>query len=80
MDKKFQIPKTLGLTLKPWRESYNLTQDEVAETWNLTQPAISKMEKADEKGERTFFIIEEPEGYWRCMEVTERHAGKFSWL
>ena len=43
--KKFEIPKTLGLALKPWRKSYNLTQDEVAETWNLTQPAISKMEK-----------------------------------
>lgn len=67
-------------TLAEWMNTYKLTQQEAAETFCLTQPAISRMLKAEEEGERTFFLIEEPRYYWRLMSVKEEHAGKLPWL
>tara|TARA_B100000401_G_C52770040_1_gene702739 strand:- start:77 stop:346 length:270 start_codon:yes stop_codon:yes gene_type:complete len=79
---KFDEEKPMGdhLTIKRWMTLYNLEQEEVADTFGITQPAVSKMLQAEELGKRIFYIIEEPEDFWNLIEVKKRHSGKFPWL
>lgn len=68
------------LSLARWMRIYNLEQIEVADTFNISQPAVSKMLVAERDGKRTFYIVEEPSDYWNLLEVSKRHSGKFTWL
>tara|TARA_Y100000991_G_C21723156_1_gene243077 strand:+ start:207 stop:476 length:270 start_codon:yes stop_codon:yes gene_type:complete len=73
-------PKGDHLTIQKWMSLYNLQQDEVADTFGLTQPAIHKMLESERLGKRTFYLIEEPEDFWNLIEVKKAHSGKFPWL
>ena len=45
-------PKGDHLTIQKWMSLYNLQQDEVADTFGLTQPAIHKMLESERLGKR----------------------------
>ena len=73
---------TGGLRLREWMETYNLFQTEVAETFCVTQPAVHKMLRDEQSGDRTFYLLESDEepGLWQLVSVKLEHVGKLPWL